>query len=198
MPHVDEQSSVVSEFLAEFLERLPDALPFLEAAVALGRSLVALRKSVATEGPCDSCPRTDCRESCERLEAHLNGPYEGKLHGETTIGANLDEIAAQKTKTRRQDVHGPFQDVKKVTSFDPMEPYERCWHLLSCEQREAVELYYGEGKKVGAIAKLLHRSPSSVSARLRRAKEVKEDYDTKMRRKKYELLRETQASAHEI
>lgn len=159
------------------------------------------------KSPCAPCPkRPSCALPCSRLEAYLDGVYRGKVHGETTIGVNLNEVRDREGApdqgngdgdVKKAD-RGAFRGFTKVESFDPMEPYKSCWHRLSPDQREVVELYYGEGKKVGAIAKTLNLAPSSVSGRLRRAKKVKEEYAAEMRRKEFLLHKELEAKADEI
>lgn len=205
MPKVNPQLGLDPRVLAELLDKLPDALPFLELAVAIGRAVMAKRNPAATKAPCAFCPKTDCVEICELLAAHLDGPYEGKLHGETTIGVNLDEVRAREGAPEQgsgdEDVkkadRGTFRGFRPVEPVDLLEPYKACWDRLTQEQREVVLQYYGEGKKVGAIAKALRRSASSVSGRLKRAKQVKEEYAAEMRRKEFELWREAETNSHE-
>jgi len=132
--------------------------------------------------------------------------YGGKIHGETTVGLNFDEVRAQKTapgqedgdEAARKSDRGTFRNFRKVASFDAMESYKPCWHLLSHKQQEVVQLYHGEGKRKGEIAVFLDKKPNSVTGLLKRAKIRKEKYDAEMRRQELKLQRELEAKSDEM
>lgn len=200
-PNFDQRS------FEEFKERLLAELSALERSVTAIRELCSQKLAPPTALPCGSCPKSETpHKPCKRLEAYLDGAYKGRLHGETTIGVNLDEVRDRKTPavqdnggetTSRVD-RGALRGFRKVEPFDAMESYKPCWHLLTLEQREVVYLHHGEGKGKSEIAVLLGRRPSSVSGRLKRAEKVKEEYDAKMRRQELRLQRELEAKSSEI
>jgi RNA polymerase sigma factor (sigma-70 family) len=140
------------------------------------------------------------------LEVYLDSIHKGRLHGETTIGVNLGEVRDRKAAPGQEDGdetagnidRGTFRNYRKVESFDPMDSYRPCWHLLSPKQREVVHLHYGEGKRNSEIAKLLNIKPNSVSGLLKRAQRIKEEHDVEIRRQELKLQRELETKSEEI
>ena len=156
---------------------------------------------------CESCQqKTSCIEMCEQLRAHLNGPYAGKLHGETTAGTDLDEIRARRgspegldgDEKASQEDRGALGRIRGVESFDPLEQYRPCSDLLSEEQKEVVQMRHGEGKKIKEIAATLGKSPSTVSTLLKRAWKVKEEHRKEMWRVQLAVRRESGANSDEL
>lgn len=159
------------------------------------------------KSPCDSCSqKMGCTVPCEQLEAHLNGTFAGKLHGEMTAGIDLDEIRAQGgspegvdgDEQASRDDHGTFGRIRRVQSFDPMEQYRPCWDSLSEEQKEVVRLRHGQGRKVKEVAEILDKSPSTVSTLLKRARKVKEEHREEMWRAQRRVSRESSANSDEF
>jgi predicted DNA-binding protein YlxM (UPF0122 family) len=85
-----------------------------------------------------------------------------------------------------------------VESFDAIDSYKACWHLLTHKQQEAVRLYHGEGKSKSEIATLLDKKPNTISGLLKKAKETKEEHDAEMRKQELKLQRELQTKSGEI
>jgi len=202
-----QQPSFGARLVTELLERLPPALLLLEMLVALGHGLTAEETARSTPLPCTSCPKSGTpHEPCNRLEVYLDSIHKGKLHGEKTIGMNLGQVRDRKAVPGQDDGdeaasqidRGTFRNYRKVESFDAMESYKQCWHLLSPKQREVVHLHYGEGKSESEIATLLERKRNTVSGLLKRAKKTKEEHDVAMRRQELELQREFEARSGEI
>jgi DNA-directed RNA polymerase specialized sigma24 family protein len=140
------------------------------------------------------------------LEVYLDSIHKGKLHGETTIGVNFDEVRDRKAAPGQDDGdeaasqidRGTFRNYRKVESFDAIDSYKACWHLLTHKQQEAVRLYHGEGKSKSEIATLLDKKPNTISGLLKKAKETKEEHDAEMRKQELKLQRELQTKSGEI
>lgn len=193
--------------LENLKKRLLADLPAIERLVMTIREFCSQKPTPLQPLPCSSCPKSETsHKPCDRLEAYLDGAYRGKLHGETTINVNLDEVRDQDPASGQEDGdesvkkrdHGTFRNLKKVESFDAMESYKPCWHLLSHKQQEVVRMYHGEGKLKIDIARLLNKAPSTVSGLLKKAKERKENNDAKIRKQKLALLKELEAKSDEI
>jgi predicted DNA-binding protein YlxM (UPF0122 family) len=207
MTNSTSQRSFDARLMAEFKERLLADLPAVERFVTAIREFCSPKPALPTPLPCTACPKSGTpHEPCERLEAHIDGAYRGKLHGETTIGVNFDEVRDRKAapgqgdgdETVRKIDRGTFRNFRKVEPFDAMESYKPCWHLLSHKQREVVHLHLGEGKRNSEIAVLLDKAPSTVSDLLKRAQKTKEEHDAEMRRQELKLQRELETKSGEI
>ena len=68
------------------------------------------------------------------------------------------------------------QDCVNLSAAHVLERFERCSHLLTEPQREVVRLLYGAGLEQKEIAKRLGKSESTVSGRLKRARETCKAY----------------------
>jgi hypothetical protein len=197
-----------SQFSSESLKkRLMADLPAVERFFSTIREFCSEKPVLPPLLPCSFCPKNGIpHEPCERLGVYLDGPYRGRLHGETTINVNLDETRDRDTASGQGDGdelvkkndRGTFRSMRKVESFDPMESYKSCWHLLSHKQQEVVQLHHGEGKRKSEIAMLLDKKPNTISGLLNRAKKIKEEYDLKMRRQELKLQRELEAKSGEL
>lgn len=199
MSNIASQPDFDPRSVKQLKARLLAELPALERLVAAVRAFCTQKKTPPTTAlPCTSCPKGGTpHEPCERLEAYLDSLHRGRLHGERTIGVNLDEVRGQteagsagSNQTEQKADRGTFRNLKKVESFDAMELYKSCWDLLSLPQQEAVYLHYHEGKGTSEIAVLLNRKPSTISGRLERAKRIKAEHDEKMRRQEFKIRRE--------
>jgi DNA-directed RNA polymerase specialized sigma24 family protein len=139
------------------------------------------------------------------VNAHLDSPCAGKHHREKTGGVHFDEIRARRgspegqdgdEKARRDD-RGTFRDITPVEPLDALESYTPCWDRLSRKQRQAVQLHYGEGKRIKDVAEILGRSSSTVHGLLSRARETKDKHNERMRRQELALLNELEAKLRE-
>jgi len=191
----------------EFKGKLLADLPAVERLVMTIREFCSQKPAQPIPLPCTSCPKSEIpHKPCERLEAYLDGAYRGRLHGETTIGVNFDEVRDQKTALGQEDGdeaaskidRGTFRNYRKVESFDAMESYKPCLHLLSHKQQEAVSLYHGERKGLKEVAEILGKWPSTVSGLLKRAKKIKAEHDAEMRRQELKLQRGLGTKSGEI
>lgn len=70
-----------------------------------------------------------------------------------------------------------------------LDQYRACRDELTDRQWQAVCLRFGHGLSQQQIASHLHRSQSSISALLQRAKERKDAYCRRLRMEQHELMR---------
>ena len=90
----------------EFGRTLQSKLLALQRMVAAIRELCAQELTSTTPSPCRACPTSEiCEKQSERLDALLNGSYEGALHSETTMGVNVGDIATQQDRLEHVDGH---------------------------------------------------------------------------------------------
>lgn len=182
-----------------------ELLPQTECLIARLQRFQGILKRAMGPSPCETCDKESCDKACDHLEAHLNGPYEGKLHHETTIGLDFDKVRAENTpagpgdgdETPRGTGLKAFQEFRKVQPFDAMEPYKSCWDLLTHKQQEAVRLFHGDGMGLTEVAMTLGRAPSSVRGLLDRARTIKDGHNAEMRRKELALRRELETNWRE-
>jgi len=106
--------------------------------------------------------------------AVLPGAYQGRSRKEHTGCLDLDGQS----------------ESKLVTSLDALEQYHRCADQLTSKQRQALYLYFGQGKTQQEIAQVLGKSRSTISGLIRRARKRREKYDRKCRREQVKYFRE--------
>ena len=104
MKNAIEQTDYHLHSVEEFKKRLLADLPAVERFVMAIREFCSQKPAQQTTLPCTSCPKSGTpHQPCNRLEVCLDSLHKGKLHRETTIGVNLDELRAQKAAPAQED-----------------------------------------------------------------------------------------------
>jgi len=156
-PEIDTLIEAITEVLDQVLQNL-------ERLSELRQYLQAISAPPEKPSICQSCDRRQtCNTPCSDLIKALPGIYQGASKHENSVHY-LEDLAAIKNNRR----------------LDMFEPYDRC-KTLTDKEYEAAYLCFHEGKTHKEIAKLLDRSRSTITNRLRRARAKKEDYDRNMR-----------------
>jgi len=152
-----------------------DSRSFIEIIEALRQVLPSLKKLVeAGQGLFGKETSESCSQPCGELDALLPKVYEGRGNREHLTKLCFDDLPI----------------VEKIGFLEIFEQYQDCQHIFSRKQWEVVYLYYHDGKTEEEIAKEIGRARTTVSDLLNRAGRKKEEHDKKLRREKFDYLKE--------
>ena len=155
--------STQAHHLAARLDASPSAIEnrCVEIVEAVERLTMLLaeagREPDRLEALCSVCDTRDsCTKSCQQVRDWLRGIEHGRGRREI-LCASLDKVLQPEGLRMEREVYTVYRNHS---------------HLLTRKQRQAVELYHGEGKTQAETARALGVSRVAVTERLARARKT--------------------------